>query len=450
MAHVLAGAVEQAQQWVTVAEAGLPAAANGERARGRLELLRGVCAAWLGDLPAAVAPLERAARLGGDRGWPVTSPLHVQLLRVRVALQLGAVERARLLLDDLPAHGSALEEALILSSRAQLALVEGALREAETCARQAWTILEALDQLSGVLMCDLRYVRGVLLLERRELDEAEEELEAALAVAQRAGGAASIALQSVALARTRAAAGRTAEALTTLRRARERVGGRTAPEELSNELDAAESRLRLRTGGLERAAELIGALPSGAERSRLLVRLDLALGRSAEARRRLSVLGEPATLRQRIEDALLAARAELAADAEAALGHLRGAVARARPDAHLQLFLDEGPEIAVLLRRLEVDEPATDVHVLVKAVNAAPESARDLDPLGAGRLVEPLSQRELGLLRYLPSPLSYGEIAQELFISPNTLKTHMKNLYRKLEVGSRQEAVTRARALELL
>jgi LuxR family maltose regulon positive regulatory protein len=65
-------------------------------------------------------------------------------------------------------------------------------------------------------------------------------------------------------------------------------------------------------------------------------------------------------------------------------------------------------------------------------------------------LVEPLSEREVGVLRYLPSPLPYREIARELYISPNTLKTHMKNLYRKLEVGSRSEAVARARALELL
>jgi LuxR family maltose regulon positive regulatory protein len=450
MALVLAGAVEQAQQWIGVAEAGLPASTNGHRAQARLELLRGVCATWLGNLPAAVGPLDRAARLGGDRDWPVTSPLQLQLLRVRVDLQLGAVERARGLLDDLPPHGLPLEEALVLTSRAELALVEGALHEAETFAKQAWTILEELDQLSGALVCDLRYVRGVLLLERGELAAAEDELEAALAVAQRAGGAAAIVLQSAALARTRAATGRTAEAFSTLRRARERVGGRTAPEALSNELDAAESRLRLRTSGLKRAAELIGALPAGAERSRLLVRLDLARGRSAEARRRLSVLGPPATLRQRIEDALLAARAAMATDVEAALGHLRRAVALARPEAHSQVFLDEGPEIAALLRRLEVDGDPTGLHVLVEAVNAAPAAVHQLEPLGAGRLVESLSERELGVLHYLPSPLSYGEIAQELYISPNTLKTHMKNLYRKLEVGSRQEAVTRARALELL
>ncbi len=450
MALVLAGAAEQAQQWIAVAEAGLHASTDGHRARARLELLRGVCAAWLGNLPAAVGPLDRAARLGGDRDWLVTSPLQVQLLRVRVDLQLGAVERARRLLDDLPPHGLPLEEALVLTSRAQLALVEGALRGAESCSRQAWTILEGLDQLSGALVCDLRYVRGMLLLERGEIDAAEDELEAALVIAQRAGGAAAIVLQSAALARTRAATGRTAEAFSTLRRARERVGGRTAPDALVDELHAAECSLRIRTGGLERAAELVGALPAGPARSRLAVRLELACGRSAEARRQLAVLGTPATLRQRIEDALLAARADLATDAPAAMGHVRQAVVLARPESYAQVFLDEGPEVANLLRRLEVDDPATGVHVLVKAVNAAPAAVQHLDPLGAGRLVESLSERELGVLHYLPSPLSYGEIAHELYISPNTLKTHMKNLYRKLEVSSRQAAVTRARALELL
>ena len=54
---------------------------------------------------------------------------------------------------------------------------------------------------------------------------------------------------------------------------------------------------------------------------------------------------------------------------------------------------------------------------------------------------EPLSERELTVLRYLPTLLSSSEIAGELFVTVNTVKSHLKSIYRKLEVSSRREAV---------
>jgi LuxR family transcriptional regulator, maltose regulon positive regulatory protein len=65
-------------------------------------------------------------------------------------------------------------------------------------------------------------------------------------------------------------------------------------------------------------------------------------------------------------------------------------------------------------------------------------------------VVEPLSPREQAVLRYLPTMMSNQEIASELFVSVNTVKTHLKAIYRKLDVPDRREAVRRARSLELL
>jgi LuxR family maltose regulon positive regulatory protein len=62
------------------------------------------------------------------------------------------------------------------------------------------------------------------------------------------------------------------------------------------------------------------------------------------------------------------------------------------------------------------------------------------------RLIDPLTQREIRVLRYLPTHLSRDEIANELHISPNTVKTHMRHLYEKLGTHRRAEAVQRARA----
>jgi len=69
---------------------------------------------------------------------------------------------------------------------------------------------------------------------------------------------------------------------------------------------------------------------------------------------------------------------------------------------------------------------------------------------GAGELVEPLSRREQDVLELLAERLRDKEIAQKLFVSPATVKSHLRCLYRKLEVGDRREAVARARELEIL
>ena len=62
----------------------------------------------------------------------------------------------------------------------------------------------------------------------------------------------------------------------------------------------------------------------------------------------------------------------------------------------------------------------------------------------------PLTDREMSVLQYLPSMMTYPEIAAELFVSVNTVKSHLRHLYAKLEVVNRRQAVTRARELGLL
>jgi LuxR family maltose regulon positive regulatory protein len=71
-------------------------------------------------------------------------------------------------------------------------------------------------------------------------------------------------------------------------------------------------------------------------------------------------------------------------------------------------------------------------------------------PAGPQHLREPLSHAEARVLRYLPTKLSAPEIAGELYLSVNTVKTHMRHLYDKLGVHRRHEAVEQARALGLL
>ena len=67
-----------------------------------------------------------------------------------------------------------------------------------------------------------------------------------------------------------------------------------------------------------------------------------------------------------------------------------------------------------------------------------------------GNLADPLTQREQAVLRFLPTSMSTAEIADELCLSVNTVKTHLAAIYRKLPASRRREAVQRARQLELI
>ena len=69
---------------------------------------------------------------------------------------------------------------------------------------------------------------------------------------------------------------------------------------------------------------------------------------------------------------------------------------------------------------------------------------------GVARLAEPLTERETAILALLPSPLSQREIAATLYVSPNTLKTHLRAIYQKLGVSGREEAVARAASRQLI
>lgn len=85
---------------------------------------------------------------------------------------------------------------------------------------------------------------------------------------------------------------------------------------------------------------------------------------------------------------------------------------------------------------------------LVRGVDAQPAAAPADGP--ARSLDEPLTERELTILRYLQSILSNVEIAAELSLSVNTVKTHVRNIYRKLDATRRRDAVRRARELRLI
>jgi LuxR family maltose regulon positive regulatory protein len=136
-----------------------------------------------------------------------------------------------------------------------------------------------------------------------------------------------------------------------------------------------------------------------------------------------------------------------------ALVPLERALTLAEPEGYLRIFVDEGPPMARLLYEALSQGIAPDYtrQLLAAFPVAEPEQTKSLRSRAPeSGLIEPLSEREIDVLRLLAEGLTNPEIASRLFLSLNTVKSHTRNIYGKLDVNNRTQAVVRARALGVL
>jgi LuxR family transcriptional regulator, maltose regulon positive regulatory protein len=200
-------------------------------------------------------------------------------------------------------------------------------------------------------------------------------------------------------------------------------------ERASAEMRTAEAALRLATGDPQGAAVALAPVVDGSIPGVRPMRMVTALLLEARAR---DALGDQATAGRVLEQAL---------DITESNGIL------------LPYLLDPARAILDRHRRYRTAHPALISEIL----DLLPTSARSAQPPGGqpgradGRgVTEQLTDSETRILRYLPTHLTVNEIANELFLSVNTVSTHKRHLYAKLGVHTRHEAVDRARALGLL
>lgn len=147
-----------------------------------------------------------------------------------------------------------------------------------------------------------------------------------------------------------------------------------------------------------------------------------------------------------IEISILQAVANRHDDIDAAMIALERAIGMAAPEAYVRVFLNEGSPMEALLKLAFKRRIAPAYTRKLLAAYGRPEERPQLHP----DLIEPLSERELDVLRLLGTDLGGPEIARELMVSENTMRTHTKNIYEKLGVNSRRSAVSRAEELDLM
>ena len=212
-----------------------------------------------------------------------------------------------------------------------------------------------------------------------------------------------------------------------------------------------EAALLARSGDVGTARRLLERLPATrTETGRIAVaRLHLLIGEVPVAAAIRSASATAGHVRARVEGAVLDALLALATGEErGALDRIEDALAAAAPWSLRGPFLAESPHLrAVLEERIERGSVAPAFALDLLERMSAPSAAR-----GAAQraLIDPLTERERTVLRYLAGTLTNAEIADELYVSVATIKTHERSLYKKLGVSGRRDAVGRARHLQLL
>ena len=290
----------------------------------------------------------------------------------------------------------------------------------------------------------LRTLAG-LALERRDLDTAEQLTEQALSITERRRPMFEF-LTLLDRAQLWAARGEVRGALATIEAARQILAGTGSV--LLTRADELEALLRLSLGDPRAPAELANKLPP-ARRSLLHARIALASGDHRAAVEHLHSPSEDLTPRRSLVRQLLLAAAAIERGAPAAAGIVGGAIHIARQEGYLNTVVSTAPQVTSYL--IEQAVPAQRDPFLEQLIGAGLE-VRAAQPGGSrsrSLLAEPLTPAELRVLKLLPTN-TYLQMAEVLYVSRNTVKTHLRSIYQKLGVESRSQAIERAVEMRLL
>jgi LuxR family maltose regulon positive regulatory protein len=388
--------------------------------RGLLLTQLGIVELWTGELDAAVGHLERAHALAAEDGNEWTS------FASTAYLALGSMFRGEL-------------ARAVRHANQTLAVAE----------RRGWARSEAAGAAYSVL--------AAVCIQRDQLDEAERLIGDASGALRDTRERPLLAVHLLNRVQLLSDRGEHATALDLLHATREQLGDWPLPAPLRELLTAQEGLLHAATGEPEAGRALLQrGTTSSLAVANALARLDLLNGEAKAARVTLAPhldhlrTGNGVALPTRAEAWLLDALAlDALADHEGAAGSLERALDLAEPAGLSRIIVGHGGAIGPLLRRHVrhgTAHPAM-IGVAVETIERRGRPARRPMP---AVLAEPLSEREQAILGHLPSLMSNQEIAGALMISVNTVKTHLKAIYRKLDAPGRREAVQRARELALI
>jgi LuxR family maltose regulon positive regulatory protein len=417
---------EEAQRLLALTEAADPAQLGlGEDLRAAALISLGIAEMWVLKFEDGDRHLQQGVALARQIGRPyleltgLALGAHAMLLFRPHASQ---AERSWQAIELAERHGWG-EEPLAGMAYAQVGFVllyQGRLDDAEPWLERAErTLRTEVEPAAGM---SLRHARALLELARDRPQEA-------LAASQGAELAATLVGPHTFVTWMRSRKLRTLVRLGQTGRVEQALAELGEDERASAEIRTAEAALRLATGDPQRAAAALAPVLDGSVPGVRPMRMVTVLLLEARAH---DELGDRATAARFLEQAL---------DITESNGIL------------LPFLLDPAPEMLERHRRYHTAHPALISQIL----DLLPPPARAARPTGGQAvrahgqdITEQLTDSETRVLRYLPTHLTVHEIANEMFLSVNTVSTHKRRVFAKLGVHSRHEAVDRARALGLL
>jgi LuxR family transcriptional regulator, maltose regulon positive regulatory protein len=351
----------------------------------------------------------------------------------------------------------------VLEGHAQVAL--GQLGQA-ACYREVLGAIAHADEPYPAQMSLAHLCLGVVLCEWNQVEDAADHLHQGLDLQQYQGNPYFIVEGSLTFARVQQAQNDRQAAWQTLETA-ERIVKRAGQSLLTTHILAAKALLQLRHGQVEESGRWLATsglgvndelVPEREFEYRVLARVLLAQGKQQAVLHLLERLRIQAEAQERLRSVIelrviesLTYQAK--GDRAKASSALNRALALGEPEGFIRVFVDEGAAMMALLSRaLEAFQQGSSsapsgvssryLHTLLKAGRVA--------PVGEISLTEPLSQRELEVLRLLARGLPNKGIARELALAPSTVKWYVNGLFSKLEVQNRTQALARASSLGLV
>jgi LuxR family maltose regulon positive regulatory protein len=425
------GDVDAAADWVEAVDDQFEATAQDAEQNAPRVYMQFLLDFAHGDLIKAARQAKRAKELLPGSRWS-WDQMRAPCAHAYLQSLIGRTVRARATLETFVERAcphSATDRVMVPDVFSHIALSEGKLAEADDYANEAIDAALHIPEPDFWFTLLPQYVCGVVALERNQLADARDDLERNC-VRVAAQNFLPVALPPLlALARVRNLFGDEAGARSALENARRRLGRHPAPW-FAQAVDEQEALLAVRDGHHEHARALADKLHEPG-RSHVLARLAAASGADQELRWRLERMPDR-SLRDHIERLLLRA---CVAHEEQRLHLVRQALALGEPDGYVRVFVDEAAWLQPLVRSLVATWPSGFAAVVAAAMLAEP----DRNP--SARTLSGLSEREQEVWRFLSTSLSMQEIADGLFVSRNTLKSHVRSIYRKLGVSTRQEAV---------
>jgi LuxR family maltose regulon positive regulatory protein len=397
--------------------------------------------------------------------------------RSTAATTLGDVHAFR---GDMPAAYQARLEALnaceaagntylFLYNSAKLALnlkVQGRLHRVQELCQQRVQLANESGMSQTSVVGWLLAIWGEVLAEVNDLDRALPLVQQSVGLTEHSGDVTMSGWSCLSLIRVLFSKGELAEAEEIIKKMNKVARESIVPTWIMSQSAAWQSRIWLAQDKLGAAAQWVrerGLEPDhipehlSAYEYIALARILIAQGRCVEASKLLQRMLEPAEEGGNITGAieilsLQALAFQARGDATRALGALERAIALAEPEGFVRVFVDEGPPMARLLYEALARGVATDYtrRLLTAFPTLEPEQTADPDQALPSCMIEPLSQRELEVVRLIAEGLTNQEIASRLFLSLHTVKSHARNIYGKLGVHNRTQAVTRARSLGVL